>query len=271
MKNYIRLAQFILCILPCINLMSQKNIGYKFEHVTLNDFNAKVLQTDSAANAIVLADVGSTEFEGNTNGYFTLIYKQHERILLKNRKAFDDATIKVQLYNYVTSNTEKFEELEASTFTLVNGQVIETKLDKASLFKEKENKYFISYKFTMPNLSEGCIIDYKFVIKSPFQTNNIRAWSFQGKYPVLWSEYKVTIPPFFNYLTTKQGYLPFTIDTSGSNFKTYSIIDGGDATTSSTVYSLSGDAKWAWWIMKDVPAFKEESYLTSPSNYISKI
>jgi hypothetical protein len=270
--KYIIWISSILFISFQFNLLSaQKSFEYKFNEIKPEDFTIQAPVTDSGAEAIVLADVGSTEFEGNNNGYFTMIFKQHERILLKSRNAFEEATVKLTLYSYTSAEEEKLENLEASTYKLVNGKIEITKLEKSSVFKEKLGKYLITYKFTLPNLSEGCIIDYHFEIKSPFHNNNIRGWSFQGKYPVLWSDYKVNIPPFFNYLTYTQGYLPFTIDTAGFNFKNYTIIDAGDAVTSSTVYRLSGDAKWYRWAIKDIPAFKKESYLTTSANYVSKV
>ena len=270
--KYIFRISTILFISFQFNLVSaQKSFEYKFNEIKPEDFSIQAPVTDSGAEAIVLADVGSTEFEGNNNGYFTMIFKQHERILLKSRNAFEEATVKLTLYNYSASYEERLENLEASTYKLVNGKIEITKLEKSSVFKEKLGKFLVTYKFTLPNLSEGCIIDYHFEIKSPFNNNNIRGWNFQGKYPVLWSDYKVNIPPFFKYYTYTQGYLPFTIDTSGFNFENYTIVAQGDALSSSSVYQLSGDAKWYRWAIKDIPAFKKESYLTTSSNYVSKV
>ena len=220
---------------------------------------------------MVLADVGSSQLEGNTNGYFTLVYKKHERILLKSPNAFEAATVKILLYTGQVGLTEKFEEFEASTYNLENGKITETKLDKNSIYSEKYNRNYSSVKFTLPNLKEGSIIEYKFTINSPFHNNNIRSWSFQGKYPVLWSEYQVTIPPIFKYATIKQGYLSYAIDSGVHLYKSYNIIIPGGADQRSDYINVNGDASWSCWAIKDIPAFKEESYISSSRNYISKI
>jgi len=255
----------------CITLSAQSKLNIKFGDVKAEDFSPKSPVIDSSSNAVVLMDVGSTDFEGSSKGDFTLNFKQHERILLKSRNAFDEATIKVTLYNGLAQYAERFENLEASTFNYENGHVTETKIDKSAIFKEKYNKDYISLKFTLPNLKEGSIIEYSYTIKTPFARSDIRSWRFQREYPVLWSEYKVTIPPLYNYITIREGYLPYAIDSAGKIFKTYNIIEAGDATESSTVYNISGDAKWGWWVMKDAPAFKSQNYMSSPKNYISKI
>lgn len=271
MKKFLITVTFTLSFFYFNQTLSQVNTSYKFEKITPKDFSVTPPAGDSNANAIVIADIGSTEFEGNNDGNFTLIFKIHERVLLKNKNAFDEATVKFNLYSYTSVFSDKLQDLEASTYTLSNGQITESKLEKSAVYTEKANKYSTNYKFTLPNLSEGCIIDYKYTIKSPYNTNEIKSWFFQGEYPCLWSEYTVEIPPFFNYLVSKQGYLPFAIDSSKKIFKNYTIIESGDATESSSIYRLSGDAQWARWAMKDIPAFKNEAYTTTSSNHIAKV
>lgn len=262
---------FTICPFLHVALAQNTKIGLKLGKIVVSDFSPVSPAIDSGTEAVVLADIGSSQFEGNSYGYFSLIYKKHERILLKSRNAFEEATVKILLYTGLTELTEKFDDFEASTYNLENGKIVETKLDKNSIYKEKYNRNYYSLKFTLPNVKEGSIIEYKFTINSPFHNNNIRSWDFQGRYPVLWSEYQATIPPIFNYSIIKQGYLPYAIDSGAHLFKSYNILDPGDASHSSEVLSLSGEASWACWAMKDVPAFKEEGFLSSSENYKSKI
>ncbi len=263
---------FVLFVLQVNVLIAQvKPIG-KLDKITAKDFSVQSPVVDANANAVVLADIGSTDFEGNNNGDFTLVFKEHKRILLKSRNAFDDATIKIPIYlGASTVEEEKLDEIEATTYNLENGVIVETKLDKASIFKEKYNKVSTIRKFTFPNIKEGSIIEYKYTIKSPYY-RYLRGWSFQGKYPVLWSQYQVIIPPMFTYLPMQQGFLKYTIDSSKLLFKSYTILDNANnAYSRSDVYSISGDARFSLWAIKDVPAFKEEGYVSSYKNYFSRI
>ncbi len=252
--------------------MGQQKEGIKFGKVTAADFKITSPVVDTNANAVIISDIGSTEFVGNNSGDFTLVFKQYKRIWLRNRNAFDAATIHVPIYLGITYDSqEKFEDFEAATYNLENGQVTETRLDKAAVFTEKINKEQIERKFTFPNLKEGCIIEYRYTVKSPFY-RHLRSWYFQGQYPCLWSEYKVMIPHMFNYFVTRRGLIPYTIDSVNKIYKNYSIvIPAADAFSSSDHVIVSGNAKFAMWAIKDVPAFKTESFTSSALNYINGI
>ena len=261
-----KLVLCYLCILVVNFSFSQVNPITKIEKVTEKDFKPVSPVIDENANAVVLLDIGSSDFEGNNDGDITMIFKISQRILIRNRNAFDAATIKIPIYlGESYEDEESFKDFEATTYNLENGVIKETKLDKASLFKEKYNKIYSQYKFTFPNLKEGSIIEYKYTIKSRFWSM-MRGWRFQSKYPVLWSQYQVILPPMFDYYSTRKGYLPYAIDSVRKEFKSYSI-----RFPSGGVNFYDGDAIVGIWAMKDVPAFKKEAYTSSNENYFSEI
>ncbi len=271
MKKKLTLVYCAIFLLMVHQLLAQNKPIIKLPKVTIADFSITSPVIDSNANAVVLADIGSTDFEGNNNGDFTLIFKHTKRVWLRNRNAFDEATVKVQIY--VGSNSaleERFEDFEATTYNLESGQIIETKLDKNSVFKDKYDRVRTIRKFTFPNIKEGSIIEYRYTIKSPFYSR-LRSWHFQGDYPVLWSQYQVVIPPMFSYFPIQQGFLPYTIDSTKGIFKTYNVLVSGNSAAASENISLSGNANFKLWALKDVPAFKKETYTSSIENYLSRI
>ena len=87
------------------------------------------------------------------------------------------------------------------------------KLDKASVFKDRASSNVVIKKFTFPNLKEGCIIEYTYTVNSP-RAFNLRGWVFQGKYPVLQSNYETDIPTLFNYVFLNNGYFSYKIHTN---------------------------------------------------------
>lgn len=253
------------------NIQAQNKPISKLDKISITDFNPVSPVVDSNANAVILADIGSSEFEGNSNGDFTLVFKQTKRILLRNKNAFDEATVKVPIYvGSSTTEEEKFEDFEATTYNLENGAIVETKLDKNALFKEKYNRTRTTRKFTFSNIKEGSIIEYKYTVRSPFY-NHLRSWYFQSKYPVLWSQYHVIIPHIFTYYPVQQGFLQYAIDSLKGIFKSYNVIEPGGATESNRVISISGIATYKVWAIKDAPAFKKENFTSSSENYFSKI
>lgn len=252
--------------------LSQSKPIPKFGIISIEDFAVQSPLNDSSAEAIVLFDVASSDFIGNSNGNFSLIFKHRQRIYIKKRTAFDEATINIALYNGGSNaNSEQISDLHASTFTIVDGKVVETKLNQKDLLTEKQNNYYTNKKFTFPSIAEGCIIDYEYTVRSPFYTR-LKSWTFQGEHPVLWSEYTVTIPHIFDYFITNYGYLPYTVNKSSKKFNTYTLqVPQRNAYDSPEYVSLSGEAITATWAIENIPAFRPESYVSTARNHISRI
>jgi hypothetical protein len=267
---------FIKCILiACIACLSFHNVeaqdksNYKFGKITPADFNLAAAKFDSGANAVIIADIGSTSFEGNNKGFFTLVFTRFMRVKIMNRNGMDAGTQEILLYHSSNDDVEKITSLKASTFNLENGIVSETKLDDKSIFNEKYSKNYDLRKFSMPALKEGSIFDLVYTIKSPFETE-LRPWSFQGEYPRLWSEYEVVIPPPYHYVMSLQGDQNFDVDTKKAIFSNYSIREE-NGTSQADMYNVSGSSIDQRWVKKNVPALHEESYTTTLDNYNSRV
>lgn len=263
----------VTCMAACgmfISLSAQDKSPVKFGKVSAEDFNLSKSRFDTGASAVVIADVGISSLEGNTKGSFSLIYKRQRRIKILNKNGFDAATESILLYSKGQSE-EKLDNLKASTYNLENGKVVETKVDNSSIFKEKVSQNYVRKKFTFPAVKEGSIIEYSYIINSDFLFN-LQPWYFQGDYPRLWSEYQVLIPDFFNYVFLSQGYHPYSISTSTSQFQSFSITEPGDVAGSHNQnFRLSGNVVNKRWVMQNVPALKEESYTSTLNNHIAKI
>lgn len=241
---------------------------YKFEKLTPADFAINANAVDSAANAVVLADVGNSSFEGNTKNWFSLIYNHRQRIKILNKNGLDAATFAIYLY-YASGAEEKLDKLKAVTYNIENGLITETKLDAASIFKDKMSKEYNATKFTMPAVKVGSIIDVEYTINSDF-FRHLQPWSFQGSYPRLWSEYTVDLPDFFNYVVLFQGYQNLFDKTIKSNSASYSITNQG-GTQQSSMFRINAAVTSTRWMMENVPALKQEPFTTSLSNHISKL
>lgn len=260
---------------------AQEKLPIKFGKVSLGDFDVKSPLIDSNTSAVVVADVGKTEFMANASDLtFSLIFSQKKRIKVINKKGFDAATITIPLYvNASSGKSEKLVGLKAYTYNVENGKVIETGVGKSEIFTEKHDKNWEYKKFTFPALKEGSIIEYSYEVKSDFFFN-FQTWNFQGEYPVLWSQYEANIPEFFKYVILSQGYHPFFInkvEKSSVNFSFIEHVDRGGGgfqpTTNSgrQTFNVPGEIDLHNWIMKDVPALKPEPFTTTIRNAIAKI
>ena len=260
----------LLILLAQFNSANCQKPNIKFGNVNLDDFKKSVYEIDSNANAIVLYDYCIVKYEGDNSSDFNVIYKYHKRIKLLNKNSFDLATISIPLQKNSTYE-EKIEKLEAVTYNIENNKIIASKVDKSSLFKDKITKNYQLQKFTLPNLKEGSIIEYTYTLSSPF-SRDIKDWHFQGSDPVLWSEYDITVPSIFNFITLRQGYQPFEIDTVSGGKESYNILlNTQNPGMKSEVYTFNTNTFHSVWAMKNIPALKKEKYTSTLNNHIAKI
>lgn len=272
MEKRLMPALFFLFVISSSKLYSQNNQSYKFDKITASDFVIQSPLIDSNTNAVIIADIGNTEFEGNDKGWFTYVFKRKTRIKIINKRAIDIAAIEIPLYQD-EDDREKLSDLSATTYNLINGQVVANKLDKKSVFNEKKDKNHSLTKFALPAVSEGSIIEYSYTIKSNF-IFNIPSWEFQHpQYPSLWNEYNIAIPNLLVYMSLRQGQNNFYIDKTEEGYKTYSVkVKHGDGIMQTEQsLSVSTQVSKHRWVMKDIPGIKIEDYITTPLNYISKI
>lgn len=273
----------LICLLFCyIQLSAQEKLPIKFGKVALPDFEIKSPVMDSNTNAVVVADVGKSEFVANAADLtFSLVFTHKKRIKIINKKGFDAASITIPLYIGTSGKMEKLEGLKAITYNIENGQVTETSLDRSDVFTEKHNKNWEYRKFTFPALKEGSMIEYSYQVKSDFFFN-FQSWEFQGEYPVLWSQYNADIPEFFKYVILSQGYQPFFSNKTEQSKISFSFTErverqggtsnrDGPVTSGLNTFKVEGIIDYHTWIVKDVPALKPEAFTTTIDNAITKI
>ena len=65
-----------LTLLVSLSLFSQEKSKIKFGEVSAKDFETKVYPIDTTADAVIIADIGSSELEGNLKGGLSLRYKK---------------------------------------------------------------------------------------------------------------------------------------------------------------------------------------------------
>lgn len=249
--------------------VAQDKSPVKFGKISPGDFNISSPVIDSSTNAVVIADIGSSEFEGNNKGYFSLKFKKFTRIKIINKNGFDAANVEIPLYVDGTDE-EKLDNLKAYTYNLEGGKVIETKLESNQVFKDKINKHWTVRKFTMPAVKEGSIIEFSYTVISDY-LQNLQAWDFQGDYPRLWSEYEVNIPEYFRYVFMSQGSKMFHINKQSTTGGRWSVTVGAQSAEKSERVDLNGNIITNRWVMKDMPALKEESFTSTVQNHITKV
>ena len=133
------LCSFLLCYSFSVSAQNTQ-----FGNISPKDFDIAKLNADTSKGAVIISDVGVSTFEGNNKSWFTLVYKVKRRILITNKNGFDAANVQIPLYiSSKDQSEETVEKLKASTYNLVDGKVIETKLGNDAVFKDKYDKNYI--------------------------------------------------------------------------------------------------------------------------------
>lgn len=263
------LQKMITIVLGCWlvygGVNAQTNPKVSFFHVTPSDFQIDLSQVDTTDGAVLISDFGNCHFETDGSEGLDRLFTRKIRLKILNKKGFDAATFKIRLFKSGEgSEMETLSKLNASTYLLENGKVVETVLDKEAIFTEKEGKGSVMKTFTMPAVKEGAIIDVSYTITNDFSIG-IPTWYFQGQYPRLWTEYEVNVPEFFIFNTIRNGFIPFTVDTF-YNEKTEYRLRGNNAG-----FTVNSNNIFHRWVAQAVPVLKAEKFTTSLGNYISKI
>jgi transglutaminase-like putative cysteine protease len=258
-----KLTPILLALCFSITVFSQ---DYRFGKVSKEELKEQFNPLDSSARATFLFKERKTFYEYDQNDGFTLVTEVLERIKIYNQDGFDYATKSNRLY-VSGGNEEELRNLKAYTYNLVDGKIEETKLSKEGIFKTELSKYRNEYKFTMPNINAGCIVEYKYRINSPF-IYNVDEFVFQHDIPVKKLEAKFSAPEFYNFKLSTKGYLSVIPKKSTLNDRiTFTSKSRGDGGTTFSTDDLTFVKNVTEYSLVNVPALKDEPYVNNIDNY----
>lgn len=243
-----KIQTIILILLISTTVFSQK---HNLNKVTIQELAQKVHPLDSSASAAYLDKFGKVYFEV-VDGRFFLVNEVSAKIKIYKKEGYSYANLEVPYYTGGQAVRLYFED--AATFNLVDGKVERTKLKSDGEFQEKINENYSVKKIALPNVKEGSIVEYKYVLKSPY-ASYFRDWYFQHDIPVNQVFYEVVIPSFFKYRVFAKGFA----DISATPEEVVPAFNKAYV-QSRVVYSG-----------KDIPAIKEEPYVNNMDNYTSMI
>ena len=273
-------SQFLgamLCLAVTSTTLAQKS-PIKFGEVSLEELKMTRYEKDSSAAAVVLCDFGESSINYAQNTGFSLNFQRTTRIKILKKDGLEEADFEIPLYKD-GSQDETISGLKAVTYNLENGKIVETKAKSDGFFNEKFSENLTLVKVALPNVKVGSVVEITYKINSDFLMN-FWDWEFQETIPVVWSEYRASIPEYFNYDKYMQGYI--SLDISDEKVVSNSITitskersdgDWGSGTTQTTFSTdkIDFNENKFRWVAKNVPAFKAEPFITTYKDYISKM
>ncbi len=234
-------------------LLFAQNGSFPFGEVPPATLYMKSYKQDTSANAVIIKEFGRTYIDNHVDN--PLIHHYHVRIKILNEKGVDKANFTIPLYKN-KGGQEILSNVKGRTF---NPGEETARLRLKDIYTENKSQYLDLAKFTLPNAKTGSVIEVAYDLSSPF-IYNFRQWDFQSDIPKMYSEYWAKIPANLEYHISLIGFYKLTKNERSRVDDCLTTFNGGKADCA--VLKLG---------MKDVPAFKEEKYMTAASNFRSSV
>jgi len=274
-------TNFLLTLILCFainHLIAQEAPKVRYGKPDIEELKMKTYLPDTTADAVILYDEGQSVVRYDaSDGAFVLTFDRFVRIKILKQSGTSWGTFKIPIYSF-NANKEEFKGINGITYNLEGEKPVKSEMKKDAVFQERENKYWESAKFSLPAVKVGSVIDLKYTIHSPFLWN-LQPWAFQYSIPVKWSQYEVVYPEFFSYNHTSMGYHKLNSSDQKTKNETISTTvtyegsrnNGVGSGRQKEIESFSYMANVYNYTAKDVPAIKEEPFLTTIENYTTKI
>ncbi len=195
---------------------------------------------DKEATAVVFVDEAVSDY----NEQYNLVTYHHVKLKILKDKGVEYGNVEIPFYR-----EDDFENIYSVEGTIYNnGNVLSSrKLDKKSVYTQKENKYWGEVKFAFPEVKVGSIIEYTYE-SSKKTYGGLKEWIFQQEIPVLRSSYLVSILPNteFAYSVQKSPEMNIAIKPNNSEGKVSFEMD-------------------------NIAGLRDEKYIDSKNDYLQKV
>jgi len=267
--------KLILIVLLLSGVTSLNAQNFKFGKVSKEELQEQFNPADPSANATVLYSNEKVSYKYSVDKGFIVSREIHKRIKIYTKAGAEWANHSVELYDKSRTWEEEISGLKAFTFNYENGKVVKSKLTKAGVFEEKKNEYWKYIKYTMPNIKPGSVVEYKYIVDSPFPSR-LNDVYLQQEIPIKRFDFKIEIPEYYKFkmhhniksslnpkLETVVKHRKLTISWRGKPGQS-SMMDKQEET-------IEYKANLITYNGNNIPAIHEESFISNLNDYKSKL
>lgn len=243
-------------LLLSFNLHAQK-VNYTQEpgKVTQYEMSMTEYPQDKDAEAVVLYNLGHYKFTTDDREGFILQMKTRTKIKILKQAGEKYATFDIPYFIEDSRNMESVIAIKGITYNYEDNVLKKTDLSPKNIFEEKgDNDKWRVKKVALSDVHIGSVIEIEYTISTPFFFN-MRTWDFQWKIPVIYSRIDYTAIPYYEYTYILKGTNKFDEFTNN--------IENQEKRFGNLVYN----EKTYNFGMKNIPAFKDEEFITSEKDY----
>lgn len=170
---------------------------YVYPQINLDELNKKKSSINEDVHAEVLYYSIKIEVDNKFN-YSMTVFKKIK--IYDKEKADKEGLLNLEVPLRINSQGfERMTSFKANVYKVLNGKEIQTqKVEKNNQHYENTSKDQHKILVAFPNVQDGSIIEYKYVIFSPF-IYKLPKHFFEDEIPIVYEEYLFDYPEYFGY------------------------------------------------------------------------
>ena len=257
-SRYLIKNLFVLFFIFSAGITSAQQKQFNLESTTpiIPELLVDEYAADTTAHAFYIYEEGFSEII-NTHEIFVKTNYQ-AKIKILDKEGFNEGNISIYAQQY-SDYGDEIKNIEAATYNYEDGRLVKTALNENDIHIENERGYNL-VKFTFPAMKPGSVLVYSYD-KFSRNTYHFDNWFFQTNIPKKVSKFTEKIPGNYEYYTVKIG--SHDMETSEPKIvkRCFAVRGAGNM----------AECLQRTYTMNDIPAFKEEKYLTSRMNFLNRL
>ncbi len=225
--------------------------------VTLADFDPAAFAADTGAVAVVMSQFGRISIVSEA-GQYKVKFERTRRVKILREEGLKEASTAINLYHR-DGAFEQVVNVHGTVFNVEKGKVSRTETKNAAATTVNIDDHNDERRLTLAGARVGSVVEIGYTTLSDFLFT-LPDWWFQETIPVRRSELRVIVPQLFNYGIRVHTYYPFAVETNEQKLDPTITINGQQC-----------KAAHLTWGMVNLPAFREEPYITTPADYLAGV
>ncbi|RGN31803.1 DUF3857 domain-containing protein [Bacteroides oleiciplenus] len=268
MKNKLLLfCVFSLLYLPAVFSQQAAAVikpDLKYGRPSKEELSLTTYTPDTTATAIYLFHKGVSGFTYDDG--FQLVTEHWVRIKVLKPQGVSYADVAIPYYAPADRNKEKDQvfDLDGCSYNMEDGKIVKSRLKRDFVSNERVNSYYKVLKFSLPAVKVGTVIEYHYKVTSDYSVH-IENWMMQEELPVIYNQYKITIPHVFVYNIEFRGRQYIDVVEEKSSMQAKQHTENG---VSKISHNFTISARKLTFTSENLSAIRQdESYCWCPGDY----
>lgn len=265
-KQFTLLALLLIWLLPALSQQTGNAIkpSLKYGKPSKEELSFSHFSADTTATAIYLFRKGESKFTYRDDFQLVTEHWIRIKVLKPQGVSYADVTVPYYAPSNRDEDRERATDIDGCSYNLENGEITKTPLKRDLISDERVNDRLRLLKFSLPAVKEGTVIEYHYKLYSDYFVH-IDNWMMQDELPMVYNEYKITIPNVFIYNIELRG--KDFIESKEKNSSMHATNTGkGGMPGKTEEFAIS--AREITFVSRNLPAIRQdEAYCWCPEDY----